>query len=47
MTKQQSDVLIIGGGISGIVAAQELLEAGKSVMILDRDSAENFGGLAR
>jgi uncharacterized protein len=47
MMKQQSDVLIIGGGISGIVAAQELLEAGKSVMILDRDSADNFGGLAR
>jgi len=47
MTEQKADVLIIGGGIAGIVAAQELLEAGKSVTILDRDAAENLGGLAR
>jgi uncharacterized protein len=47
MVEKQSDVLIIGAGITGIVVAQELLQAGKSVTILDRDSADNRGGLAR
>ena len=47
MAEDKIDALIIGGGITGIVVAQELLEAGKSVLILDRDSRENMGGLAR
>ncbi len=47
MTKYQSDVVIIGGGIAGIVTALECLEGGKSVTVLDRDAAENFGGLAK
>lgn len=41
------DVLIIGGGLAGIVAALELLNQGKRVTLVDRDTAENFGGLAR
>ncbi|MDP6873993.1 MAG: FAD-binding dehydrogenase [Alphaproteobacteria bacterium] len=47
MTKYQSDVVIIGGGIAGIVTALECLDGGKSVTIIDRDVAENFGGLAK
>lgn len=43
----QTDVVIIGGGIAGIVTAMELLNKGKSCLILDRDSPERFGGLAR
>jgi predicted oxidoreductase len=39
--------VIIGGGLAGIVAALDLLEAGKRVVLLDRDEAEKFGGLAR
>ncbi len=42
-----SDVIIIGGGIAGICAALELLDAGRRVLLLDRDTAENFGGLAK
>jgi predicted oxidoreductase len=42
-----SDVLVIGGGIAGIVAALELLDGGKSVVLLDRDREDAFGGLAR
>ena len=41
------DTLLIGGGLAGIVAALELLSAGKRVTLLDRDSEENFGGLAK
>jgi predicted oxidoreductase len=39
--------LIIGGGIAGIVTALELLDGGHSVILVDRDSPERFGGLAR
>lgn len=40
------DVLIVGGGISGIVTALECLRAGKSVTLVDRETPERFGGLA-
>ena len=43
----ESDVLIVGGGISGITTALELLDYGKKVLIIDRDSEEKFGGLAK
>lgn len=41
-----SDVLIVGGGLAGIVTALECLRAGKSVILVDRDSPERLGGLA-
>ncbi|MEQ9546206.1 MAG: FAD-binding protein [Marinobacter sp.] len=41
-----SDVLVVGGGLAGIVAALEALRAGKSVTLADRDTAERMGGLA-
>jgi len=47
MEKFEADVLIAGGGIAGIVAAIELIEHGKTVIIFDRDEEENFGGLAK
>jgi len=43
----QGQTLIIGGGIAGIVTALELLDGGQSVVLIDRDSPERFGGLAR
>ena len=43
----RSDVLIIGGGIAGITTALDLLEGGNSVLLLDRDDENVFGGLAR
>src|SRR5260370_17581338 len=43
----QADILIIGGGIAGITTALDLLEGGKSVLLLDRDEEGVFGGLAR
>ncbi|MBX3689213.1 FAD-dependent oxidoreductase [Dokdonella sp.] len=41
-----ADVLVIGGGLAGIVCALELLRAGKSVVLVDRDTPERLGGLA-
>jgi len=39
--------VIVGGGIAGIIAAIELLNDGKKVLIIDRDTEANFGGLAK
>ncbi|MBI5321734.1 FAD-binding dehydrogenase [Bradyrhizobium sp.] len=47
MQQDRSDVLIIGGGIAGIATALDLLDGHKSVLLLDRDREESFGGLAR
>ena len=47
MQTYRSEVLIVGGGIAGIATALDLLDAGKSVLLLDRDREETFGGLAR
>lgn len=43
----EADVIVVGGGIAGICAALELLDAGRTVALFERDTAENFGGLAR
>ncbi len=43
----QAHTVIIGGGIAGITAAIELLNANKKVIIIERDLEENFGGLAK
>ncbi|MBI3147047.1 MAG: FAD-binding dehydrogenase [Betaproteobacteria bacterium] len=44
---EHCDALIVGGGITGICAAIELLDAGRTVCLLDRDLEANFGGLAK
>jgi predicted oxidoreductase len=44
--KSQFDVAIIGGGLAGITAALELLDHGLKIAVIDRDSEQNFGGLA-
>ncbi|SIT87392.1 FAD-binding dehydrogenase [Edaphobacillus lindanitolerans] len=40
------DVIIVGAGLSGIVAAAELADAGKKVLLLDQEPASNLGGQA-
>jgi len=47
METQNSDVIIVGGGIAGLVTAYECLNQGLSVRILERDIAANLGGLAK
>ena len=42
----QYDVAIIGAGLAGISAALELLDDGLQVVIIDRDTEQNMGGLA-
>ncbi len=47
MDTQSTEVVIVGAGIAGMVCALELLDSGHQVLLLDRDLAQNFGGLAR
>lgn len=42
----QADVAIVGGGIAGVVTALQLLDAGKRVIILERENESRFGGSA-
>ena len=47
MSDCRSDIVVIGAGIAGLVAAHECLERGKSVILVDRHNSANVGGLAR
>ncbi|MFT3665487.1 FAD-dependent oxidoreductase [Piscinibacter sp.] len=42
----QSDVVVAGGGLAGIVTATGCLRAGLRVTLIDRDTPERLGGLA-
>lgn len=42
-----TDVIIAGGGVSGIVSAIELLNLNKSVLLFERGPEADFGGLAK
>ena len=41
------DTVIAGGGIAGLAAALDLLKSGQKVCLIDRDTKERLGGLAR
>lgn len=45
-TRYEAEVVVIGGGLAGMVAALELLDAGKRVVLLDAAHRDRFGGLA-
>jgi predicted oxidoreductase len=41
-----ADVIIVGAGLAGLVAACELADAGKRVLLLDQEPEASFGGQA-
>lgn len=47
MTQDRTDVLLVGGGISSLVAASELARRGKSVRIVESQSQAWLGGQCR
>jgi len=44
--EQQADVIIVGAGLAGLVAAAELADRGKTVMIVDQEPEGFLGGQA-
>ncbi|MEV8394532.1 MULTISPECIES: FAD-binding dehydrogenase [unclassified Streptomyces] len=41
-----ADVIVIGAGLAGLVAAAELVDAGRSVIVLDQEPERSIGGQA-
>jgi len=42
----EADAIVVGAGLAGLVATAELVAAGKSVIVVEQESAQNFGGQA-
>ena len=40
---KKTDVLIIGAGLAGLVAANEAVQRGRHVVIVDQEGAPEFG----
>jgi predicted oxidoreductase len=43
---ERADAIIVGGGLAGLVAAAELADAGKRVVILEQEGENSLGGQA-
>ncbi|MEM9724997.1 MAG: FAD-binding dehydrogenase [Pseudomonadota bacterium] len=46
MATDNADVIVIGAGLAGLVAANELADAGRRVLILDQEGENSLGGQA-
>ena len=44
--RESTDVIVIGAGLAGLVAATELMDAGRRVLVLEQESGQNLGGQA-
>src|SRR3954447_15743558 len=42
----EADAIIVGAGLAGLVAAAELVEAGKKVIVLEQEPEASLGGQA-
>ena len=39
-----ADAIVVGGGLAGLVATAELLDAGRKVILLDQEGEQSLGG---
>ena len=43
---EATDVIVVGAGLSGLVAATEIADAGKRVIVVDQEGEQSIGGQA-
>jgi uncharacterized protein len=46
VTRREADAVVVGAGLAGLVATAELADAGKRVVLVDQEPAQNLGGQA-
>lgn len=46
MPTQDADAIVVGAGLAGLVAAAELADAGKKVILVDQEGEQSLGGQA-
>jgi predicted oxidoreductase len=45
-TRAEADVLVVGSGLAGLVAAAEVADCGRSVVLVDQEGEQSLGGQA-
>jgi len=45
-TRAGTDVVVVGGGLAGLVAAAEVVDAGRRAIIVDQEPENSLGGQA-
>jgi predicted oxidoreductase len=46
LMSNETDVIVVGAGLAGLVAAAELIDAGRRVIVLDQEPGASLGGQA-
>ena len=46
MPAEKPDLIVVGAGLAGLVAAAEAADAGRTVLLLDQEGEQNIGGQA-
>jgi len=44
---EKTDAVVVGAGLAGLVAATELADAGRSVLVVDQEPQQNLTGTDR
>src|ERR1700712_917542 len=42
----EADVIVVGGGLAGLVAATEIADAGRHVIVVEQEGEQSLGGQA-